>query len=217
VAPCLALVDEVLAQRLDTYVQAGGTLVLTPQSGVRTVTNLMSDKTRPGLLAGMAGITVEEVRPYHHGQTHALKFLPEALSDMACNVGTWVEVLKCGTAQPLAEYGDKPVAGKPAITVNKHGNGTVYYMGVLLPQEALIRFLGSILPSFPIKNIPEGVEVTQRRTEQGSFVFILNHSRERQEVALPGQFSEMLSGETVGPKVAIGANGVLILKAVQKQ
>ena len=30
---------------------------------------------------------------------------------------------------------------------------------------------------------------------------------------LPGQFPELLTGETVGPKLAIGANGVLILKA----
>jgi hypothetical protein len=44
-------------------------------------------------------------------------------------------------------------------------------------------------------------------------VFVVNNTRDRQNLTLPGQFPELLSGETVGPKVALARNGVLILKA----
>ena len=48
---------------------------------------------------------------------------------------------------------------------------------------------------------------------QSSSVFVLNNTRERQTLTLPGQFRDLLSGETVGPQVMLARNGVLILKA----
>ena len=52
-----------------------------------------------------------------------------------------------------------------------------------------------------------------RRGKQGRIVFVLNNTRERQALTLPGQFRDLLSGETVGPQVVLARNGVLILKA----
>ncbi len=212
-APCLSLVDEALAARLTAFVEAGGTLILTPQSGARTMANTMSDKTRPGLLAALAGVTIEEVRPYHHGQTQEIGFARGNLVAQTCSVGTWVEILNATTAQAMAEYRDEAFAGKPAIACNAQGQGKVYYMGVYLPPKTLKDFLAEILPEFPVKDIPEGVEVAQRRGQNGRLVFVINNTRERQTVTLPGQFPDLLSGETVGPKVVLARNGVLLLKA----
>lgn len=212
-APCLALVDEALAGRLDAFVQAGGTLVLTPRSGSRTPDNQMTDKTLPGLLATMAGITIEEVRAYHHGQENEIGFARGPLVAQTCTVGRWVEILQCKTAEAIAEYRDEAFTGKTAISRNAHGKGSVYYLGVYLPASVLREFVGALTPEFPVKDIPEGVEVTLRRNGQKRLVFVINNTSERQSVALPGQFPELLSGETVGPKVAVAGNGVLILKA----
>jgi len=211
-APCLNLVDEALAARLDAYVKAGGTLILTPQSGTRTPTNTMSDRTRPGLLADMAGITVEEVRPYHHGQTNEINFAKGPLMAQTCTVGTWVEVLQAKTAEPIAELKDEPFTGRPVITHNAWGKGSVYYMGVYLPEPVLRQFLSGILPDFPVKDIPPGIEITLRKGPQRRLVFVLNNTRERQTVTLPGPMRDLLSGEQVGPKVLLSGNGVLVLR-----
>jgi len=213
IAPCLALVSEKVAARLQSFVEAGGTLVLTPQSGTRTPSNHMSDKTRPGLLAGLAGVTVDEVRPYYHNQTNEIAFVQGKLASQTCSVGMWVEILHCTTAKPVAEYRDEALAGKAAIAWNACGQGKVYYLGVYLPPKLMKEFLGELLPEFPVKDIPEGIEITQRRGNQKRLVFVINTTRERQSVTLPGQFRDLLSNETVGPKVILAGNGVLILKA----
>ena len=214
IAPCLAIVDEPLVAQLEAFVKTGGTLVLTPQSGTRTPANRMTDATRPGLLADLAGVTVEEVRPYHHGQTNEIHFARGNLITQTCTVGNWVEVLECATAVPVAEYRDEALASKAAITANSYGQGTVYYMGVHLPPEVLKAFLTDILDEFPIKDIPEGVEVTQRVGPGKNLVFVINNTRERQTLTLPGQFQDVISGKSVGPEVAISKDGVLILKTV---
>ena len=224
IAPSLAIVSEPLAAKLKAFVEGGGTLVLTPQSGTRTITNAMTAKTRPGLLTELAGVTIEEVRPYHHGQENEIAFRSQHLAGNAnlpignennrkCAVGTWVEVLQCGTAETIAEFSDEALASKPAITCNTCGQGKVYYLGVLLPDAVLKDLMGEILPDFPIKDIPEGVEITQRKGPQKRVVFIINHAPERRTLTLPGQFLELLSGETIGPKLTIARHGVLVLKA----
>lgn len=213
IAPALSIVTEDLAQKLTAYVQAGGTLVLTPQSGTRTATNAMADVPKPGLLAELAGVTIEEVRPYHHGQTNEISFARGPLIAETCKVGTWVEMLECTTAEPIAECRDEPFASKPVIACNSHGKGSVYYMGVHLPPATLLTFLGSLLPQAPIQDLPAGVEVTQRTNGDKGLVFVINNSRERQPVVLDKQYPELLSGETVGPEVTIAKNGILILRA----
>lgn len=211
-APCLNMVDEGLSAKLGQYVRAGGVLVLTPQSGTRTPTNLMTDRTRPGLLAPLAGVTVEECRSYHHGQTHEISFARGGLIAQTCTVGLWVEILQATTAEPVAEYRGEPYTGRPAITCNAVGKGRVFYMGVYLPRPVLEAFLHDILPDFPVKDIPEGVEVTLRKGPDRRLLFVLNNTRERQQVTLPAAYPDVLSGETVGPAVTLARNGVLVLR-----
>lgn len=212
-APALAMVDAALVERLTAFVTAGGTLIFTPQSGTRTTSAAMSDATRPGPLAPLVGATVEEVRPYHRGQTSEITFARGALVARQSAVGRWVEVLECHTAEAIAEYRDERFAGKAAITRNSLGKGSVYYLGVYLSSDILGEFLADLLPEFAIKGIPEGVEITQRRGPKGRLVFVLNHTEQPQSLTLPGEFADLLSGERVGPKAKISANGVLVLKA----
>ena len=51
------MIDDALAARLEKYVKEGGTLMLTPQSGSREITNAMTTIPRPGLLAALIGAT----------------------------------------------------------------------------------------------------------------------------------------------------------------
>src|SRR5690606_32534681 len=61
IAPCLSVIDDALAARLEKYVREGGALIITPQSGSREITNAMTTIPRPGLLAALIGAAVEEI------------------------------------------------------------------------------------------------------------------------------------------------------------
>lgn len=43
---------------------------------------------------------------------------------------------------------------------------------------------------------PDGVEVTRRSNENGSFVFLLNHNHEHAEVRLPWSCRDAVNGRT---------------------
>ena len=57
------------------------------------------------------------------------------------------------------------------------------------------------------------VEVTQRKDAENRYVFIINHTQAQQTLRLPAKLHDLLTKETVGPKVALAPNGVLILRA----
>ena len=211
-APCLCLADKGLADKLDAFAQGGGTVVFTPQSGARTPNNTMWAYPRPGALAAMAGLTVDEVRSYHHGQTETIEPVGGTPHIPAANVETWVEVLACKEAQPIAQFGEGRLKEKCAAARNTRGQGAVYYLGVYLPPDALAAFAAAVLPAFPISKIPPGVEVTRRVGKQGSFLFIMNHGAQSQTVTLPKALPELITGDTVGPEVKIARNGILVFK-----
>ncbi|MBI4556814.1 MAG: beta-galactosidase [Candidatus Hydrogenedentes bacterium] len=211
-APCLTIVDDALVTRLGAFVKGGGTLLLTPRAGACTPANAMTHRTRPGLLTDLVGATVEDVRAYHRGQTQEITFARGGLIAQTCTVGQWIEMLKCTSAEAVAEYRTEPFAGKPAIVRREHGLGEVHYLGVYLPTESLEKFLSYLLPEYPVKSIPDGVEITQRKGDAGRIVFIINHRAERQTLELPGKMQDLLTEEIVGPQVKVASHGVLILR-----
>ncbi len=213
IAPCLSVIDDPLAARLEKYVKDGGTLILTPQSGSREITNAMTTMPRPGLLAALIGATIEEIVVAPSDAPQTLNFARGALIAQTCKVRYWFEVLEILGAEPIAEYLDGRLKGKPAIARRGMGNGQIIYLGAYLPHEVLEPFIREYLPDFPMKEIPEGVEVVQQKGETGRLVFVLNHTSERQNVKLPGAFPDLITGETVGPSITISANGILVLKA----
>ncbi|MBM3288958.1 MAG: hypothetical protein FJY92_02280 [Candidatus Hydrogenedentes bacterium] len=212
-APGLSVVNDALAARLEKFVKDGGTLVLTPQSGSRENTNAMTTIPRPGLFAALVGAAVEEIVVAPGDAPQTINFARGALIAQTCKVRSWFEVLEPMGAEPIAEFLDGRLKGKPAIVRRGVGNGQAIYAGVYLPREVLDPFIAEYLPEFPMKDIPDGVEVVQHKGDKGRVVFVLNHTGERQAVKLPGKFPDLITGETVGPTVTISANGILVLKA----
>lgn len=211
VAPALTVVDDALAARLEQFVRDGGTLILTPQSGSREKNNAMTIMPRPGLFAGLIGATVDEIVA-STDSPQTISFARGALITQTCSVRNWFEVLELVGAEAVAEYAEGRLKGKAAIARRSVGNGHVIYIGVYLPRETLEAFIAEFLPEFPLKDIPPMVEVIQQKSEKSRLLFVINHAAERQSLKLPGQYSDLITGETVGPAITISSNGVLVLQ-----
>ncbi len=213
VAPWLPFVDDAIADQLETYVKGGGRLILGPGSGARTAANTLRDVPAPGLLLPIVGTTVDETVHTPFDEPMTINFARGALIAQRADVSGRVEVLDRMTAQAVGEYVGGRFAGKAAITRYELEKGEVHYVGAHLPADILHAFLAEVLPDYPMKKIPAGVEVVERRGKDKRIVFILNHTAERQTATLPKACLDLLSDEKVGPEVTLSANGVLILRS----
>ncbi|WP_019913418.1 beta-galactosidase [Paenibacillus sp. HW567] len=210
IAPSLYLMDEEAAAGFEAFAAEGGTLILTNRSGVKHMNNVAVMQQLPGLLSHAAGVRVDEYDPIG---TEPHSIVDEEGTAYACS--QWNDLLTPVTAEPIAWYGDDFYAGIPAVTVNRFGKGQVYYFGThaeesywsgllegVAEKEGLLRFAG----------LPEGVQASVRSGESGSFLFLLNLSRQPQAVPLSRRYSSVLDGGERSGELALAPYGVEILK-----
>ena len=216
VAPALYVVSDAAAENLKRFVQTGGVLVVTPRTGVKDETNAVVNQRLPGLLAELCGVEVEEYDSLGADMHNGLEFaLPELASNSPVPVGTWCDVLKPKSASVVAHYTQDYYAGKPAITLNRFGQGQVVYVGAMGDArlyETLAGWLLNLAGVRPLLAVPEGIEVTERWHGNRRLLFVLNHTDQEQEVALDGRYTDLLDASAaLEGRVTIAPLDVLIL------
>ena len=216
VAPALHVVSDAATKNLKRFVEAGGVLVVTQRSGVKDEANAVVNQRLPGLLAELCGVEVDEYDSLAPDMHNGLEFaLPELASSSPVPVSTWCDVLKPNGATVVARYTQDYYAGKPAITLNRFGQGQAVYVGTLghAPlYEALVEWLLDLAGVHPLLTAPEGVEVTERWQGDQRLLFVLNHTDREQEVALDGRYTDLLDGSaTLEGAVTVAPRDVLVL------
>lgn len=174
--------DDELAQ-ISEYVKNGGTLVLTFRSGTRDCDNNVRPIAVPGVFSELAGIEVSEF--------DAPRRPVGVCGAVNGTASIWCDIIEPKTAETLCTYKDEYYKGNAAVTVNRYGKGTVYYIGCDLDEAAMKELVRLICDSAGIKTLdaPEGVEIIRRN----GCVIVLNHSETAQEVPLSG--TSLISGE----------------------
>lgn len=190
IAPLQYLMTSALADRYAAYVKGGGQLVLTMRTGVKRPNNLcMTEAALPGkTLSQVLGLTVPEY--------DCLRDV-DVVVDWAGRhfTGThWADLIAPTTATPLAVYGSEFYAGTPAITQNRFGAGTAYYVGTELTDALADQFVGQ-LPAVAAETImaPPRVEITHRDSAAKRYYFVLNHTGETQTVPIPTAWTPYFS------------------------
>jgi beta-galactosidase len=193
IAPSLYLMTPQIRENLERYVREGGTLVVTPRSGVKDWNNVVTDKTLPGELADLLGVEIEEYYSIPGDERYQIKGIgPEKYSCKAI-----CELISPKSAEVIAQYEDGPFAGKPAATINRFGNGEAIYIGADVDIQYIESLLFWLITRCRIDIIvmgPKEVEVTVREGKDGVFIFLLNHSDKAEAVKLsfPGSIEEIM-------------------------
>ncbi|MFL6134269.1 MAG: beta-galactosidase trimerization domain-containing protein, partial [Nocardioidaceae bacterium] len=133
--------------------------------------------------------------------------------DDGSHADVWTEMLHLEGAEAMASYTDGPVPGVAAVTRNRFGDGTAWYLATRLDPAATARLVDRLLAETgvesPVAAVP-GLEVVTRGDEEATFVFLLNHTMTDLEVALEGR--ELITGENVTDALPVPAGAVRVVR-----
>ena len=198
-APMAYMFKDGYEEKLRTYVENGGTLVLSYWSGLVDGTDRCFLGGTPYGLMDVAGLRSTETDAlYDWEENHAI---PEAGSHLGIsNVYTCknlCELVKVSDAEVLMRYGEDFYQGYPVLTHKAFGKGHVYYVCADMELGFYQDFYGRVAAEAglksPIEIIPEGVSVTVRENEDTEYLFIQNYARKPQAVPVPAEY-ELLYG-----------------------
>ena len=215
-APDLYILPDALAKRLDAFVKDGGTLLADCRLGVKDETSLCYERTLPGMLSDALGITIEEYSTIAEPEGYRVvggdglpgEFTAERYMDFVTPV----------KAKSLAGFDRWNVKGFAAVTRNEYGKGTGWYVGAVVREQAFYDLLMErVLASAGVKPLlakraPAGVEVSCREGGGRKLLFVINHTQEPVEVAVPAGKVELLSGEKTAGTVKLDRYGIAVIK-----
>ena len=114
----------------------------------------------------------------------------------------------------MAHYTDGALTGVPALTRNRHGAGTAWYLATAPDADTYRDVLRTIAGQARVTAAgPEGdglVEVIRRATADRSYRFIINHGDTDVEVSAAGV--ELVTGADIASTLRVPAGAVRVIR-----
>ena len=218
--PMLHLLPDGLAERLSDFVEKGGTVVATYQTGYVNETDLCFMGGAPGPLRRLLGIRVEEFDALPDSARRPVIPRPSAGHGLSgvYEARHFLDIIHCEGAETLAEYGGDFYAGSPAVTVNAFGSGKAYYVSSRNDGRFQDDFFGHLagairLPRALAGPLPAGVTAHVRENKCERVLFLLNFAARDAVVPLPpGAWHDVDTGAPAKPDVRLGPLGAKIFR-----
>lgn len=207
-APALIMLDEIQQNNLLSYVEAGGVLLTTFRSGIKTMENTMLMETVPGIFTIPAGVEVTDYDPQMEKETKISGVFGSGTARL------WCDIIKTVTAKPLGIYIEDYYANMPCLTENSYGSGTLIYQGCDLDSQAmtgLIKYLCRRTGLTPQIDLAEGVEAVTASDGEKEVLFLLNHNGYPVIVPLEQAYHDMLSGGRTEGEIYLEPYDVAVL------
>jgi beta-galactosidase len=218
IAPMLYMVRRGVAERIEAFVQSGGTFVTTYFSGYVDENDLCFLGGFPGPLRKVTGIWAEEIDSLYDQDRNALILSGKTGLGGEYDIHTFCELIHPETAEVLATYKSDFYAGRPALTVNRFGNGRAYYIAARTENRFLEDFYKGLVSELGLMkaletDLPEGVTAQLRTDGARRFVFLMNFSEAEKTVSLNSTaYTDMLSGKAVPAEMTLRPYGVKIME-----
>jgi beta-galactosidase len=191
------------AENLRRFTAGGGTVLVTPYSGIADETDTVYLGGYPGALRDVLGVRSEEFYPLVD-TTVALSSggTGTIWSEAAESTGAEVRdtyALPATTARTGVDAASGPQT--PAWLVNRFGEGTAHYLTTFPDDATLDRIVAAAAEDAgvsPVAEAPVGVEVVRRAHADGrSWLFCINHTGEDAKVKTADVTVDVPAGEVV--------------------
>jgi beta-galactosidase len=201
VVPSLYLTTPEAAANLVGYAERGGTVVVSYFSGVVDADDAVHPGGAPGPLRDLLGLEVEEFLP--------LRARERVRLHDSTGADGWAESIRLRGAETVLSYVDGPAAGLPAVTRNRFGAGTAWYVSTR--PDRLSGVLSPALTDAGITppEVASTVELVTRVGAHGRYLVVINHGERAEPVAATGV--ELLTGERCDGTVTVPAGGVRVV------
>lgn len=213
-APSLHMLSAGEADRLKLYVQNGGTLVATFNTGLVDECHIAPDSGYPHNLTDLFGMEVREFDALPLGEDNHLTFKGSFPTTHLHAARLWCDLIEPKGCQVLAAYAKDFYAGRPAMTLNTFGLGKAVYIGTMCQQHFyndLVVWLRQLCNLHPLLKVPENVEVSMRQTDHAKLFFLLNHQSTPVRIQFYKPMHDFLTGTTFSGTYDLPPHGVLVL------
>ena len=213
-APSLQLLAPAEADRLKLYVQNGGTLVSTFNTGLVDQHHIAPDTGFPGDMTDLFGLEVLEFDPIPPGEENHLTFKGAFPTSHLHPARLWCDIIEPKDCQVLAVYSKGFYASRPALTMNNFGLGRAIYIGTMSHQHFYHDFVGwlrQMCNLHPLLKVPENVEVSLRQKEGIKIYFLLNHQNSPVRISFYKPMHDFLTGNTFSGNYDLPPHGILVL------
>jgi beta-galactosidase len=213
-APSLHVLSSAEADRLKLYVQNGGTLVGTFNTGLVNEHHIAPDTGCPNELTDLFGLEVLEFDPLPPGEENHLTFKGAFPTSHLHPAKLWCDIIEPKGCQILANYAKDFYAGRPAMTMNTFGLGKAIYIGTMSHQHFyndLAGWLRQTCALHPLLKVPENVEVSMREKDGTRVYFLLNHQNSPVRIQFYKPMHDFLTGNNFSGNYDLPPYGVLVL------
>lgn len=214
IAPSLRLLAAGETDLLKLYVQNGGTLLATCNTGLVDESHIAAGSGFPLLMTDLFGMEVTEFDPLPPDADNYMNSKGDFHISHQHPVRVWADVIEPRECQILATYAKDFYAGRPAMTMNAFGLGRAIYLGTMSHQAFyfdLVDWLRNLCSMHSLLKVPPGVEVGLRSKEGTRIYFLLNHQPTPIRVHLLKPMHDFLTGSTISGAYDLPPHGVLVL------
>ena len=213
-APSLHFLTGGEADRLKLYVQNGGTLIGTFNTGLVDEHNSAPDTGFPHDLTDLFGMEVLECDMLAPDEENHLTFKGAFQTSHMHPAKIWCDIIEAKECTVLAAYTKDFYAGRPAMTVNNFGLGKAVYIGTQSHQHFyhdLVAWLRQMVGLHPLLKVPDNIEVSMREKDGSRIYFLLNHQNSPVRLQFYKPMHDFLTGANIMGNYDLQPHGMLII------
>lgn len=180
ILPQMIIEKPEFTEKVQSFVRAGGTAVLTYRTAVKDADNNLSfGRVIPVGYSDFAGVSVVETESLQDGQEFPVIGHGE-FAGQTGEGGVFRDMIEVSDAEVLYTYGDTFYDKFAAVTRKSQGQGVVYYVACSLDEATMKLVMGRIMEDNSIcgEATEDGVEVCYRGDDSSKVRVIMNHTGE---------------------------------------
>lgn len=199
IAPMLYLFHDGFDEKIRTFVENGGSFVLTYWSGiVDKDDNCFLGGTPYGVI-DVFGMRRTETDALYEGEYNILCPVEGSFLKREYECRNLCDLITLDGGKALMTYGSEFYRDTPAVVENSFGNGMAYYVGTDAEQMFYDDFYGCLIEKAGITpviegTVPKGIEVSRRSGKDVDYVFVQNFKRDSVDIREMKLEGEILYG-----------------------